>query len=311
MAHSPLLTPLIYLIRALPLSLLQGFARNIARLLITLNRQKQLKTVRLNLAIAFPHLSKTERETLSELAYQNELQSYAEFIKIWANPTHKNIDLIHCVTGKELLEHALNEQKGVVLVVPHFGTWEVMNPWVSQFTPMSIMYKPFKNPYIDQFVRDARSREQAILATSDEQGVKQVFKALKQGGITAILPDHNPQIENEMNTWFDIPLYSSQLVAKLIQKTQATPLMLYAIRNKQAGFDMFIEALPAQLHSNKHNGMEILYQSIEKLIEKYPSHYHWHYRRFHTNPQLRDIYRQDFEQALAQVQQVREQHQTQ
>ncbi len=39
----------------------------------------------------------------------------------------------------------------------------------------------------DQFVREARSREQAHLVPTDESGVRQIFKALKQGGTTVIL----------------------------------------------------------------------------------------------------------------------------
>ena len=45
-------------------------------------------------------------------------------------------------------------QKGVVLIVPHFGTWEVMNAWCAQFTSMTILYKPVKNADADRFVRE-------------------------------------------------------------------------------------------------------------------------------------------------------------
>ena len=39
-------------------------------------------------------------------------------------------------------------------------------------------------------MREARSREQANLVPTDESGVRQIFKALKQGETTVILPDH-------------------------------------------------------------------------------------------------------------------------
>jgi KDO2-lipid IV(A) lauroyltransferase len=74
--------------------------------------------------------------------------------------------------------------------MPHLGTWEVMNAWLSKHTQMTILYKPVKNPDADRFVRDARSRNQANLVPTDESGVRQIFKALKQGGTTVILPDH-------------------------------------------------------------------------------------------------------------------------
>lgn len=65
-----------------------------------------------------------------------------------------------------------------------------MNAWCAQFTSMTILYKPVKNADADRFVREARSREQANLVPTDESGVRQIFKALKQGETTVILPDH-------------------------------------------------------------------------------------------------------------------------
>lgn len=130
----------------------------------------------------------------------------------------KNIKRVQTVVGEQYLHDALAEQKGLVLIVPHFGTWEVMNAWLSQYTQMTILYKPVKNPDADQFVRNARSREQAHLVPTDESGVRQIFKALKQGGTTAILPDHTPDHGGEMIEYFGIPLASSSLSAKLIQK---------------------------------------------------------------------------------------------
>ena len=64
--------------------------------------------------------------------------------------------------GEDLLHDALAQNKGLVLIVPHFGTWEIMNAYVAQFTSMTIMYKPVKNQAADQFVRAARSREKHI-----------------------------------------------------------------------------------------------------------------------------------------------------
>ena len=132
-----------------------------------------------------------------------------------------------------MLHQALAAQKGLVLIVPHFGTWEIMNSYVAQFTEMTIMYKPVKDPGADLFVREARSREGAQLVPTDESGVRQIFKALKQGGTTVILPDHTPKQGGEMIPYFGFPLASSNLSAKLIQKTKAKALLLYAIRKVQ------------------------------------------------------------------------------
>jgi KDO2-lipid IV(A) lauroyltransferase len=280
----------------------------VAGLVNTFQLSKLSKIISLNIQIAFPDMDQQQRQQLTKQAIRNELTSYFEFLSIWGASNQKNIQRIQKVHGEHYLHEALAEKKGVVLVVPHFGTWEVMNSWLSQYTQMTILYKPVKNPDADQFVRDARSREQAHLVPTDESGVRQIFKALKQGGTTAILPDHTPDHGGDMVDYFGIPLASSSLSAKLIQKTKAKVLLIYTMRNAQDGFDMYIEPINPQIYEGTaENGTLILHQTLEQLIQRYPEHYHWSYKRFRANPALKKIYDIDETEALAQVAKVRQQ----
>lgn len=195
----------------------------------------------------------------------------------------KNIDRIHHIQGEHYFHDAIAAGKGLVLIVPHFGTWEVMNAWFAQYTQMTIMYEPIKDVSADDFVRAARSRENATLVPTDESGVRQIFRALKQGGTTVILPDHTPHHGGELIEYFGIPLSSSNLSAKLIQKTKAKALFLYAIRNDNQGFDMVIQPIDEEIYQvDANQGTRMIYQLLEQLICRYPEHYHWSYKRFNT-----------------------------
>jgi len=251
-------------------------------------------------------MEQQQRQQLTKQAIQNELTSYFEFLSIWGSTNEKNIKSIHRIQGEHYFHEAVAEKKGLVLVIPHFGTWEVMNSWLSKYTQMTILYKPVKNPDADQFVRDARSREQAHLVPTDESGVRQIFKALKQGGTTAILPDHTPDHGGDMINYFGIPLASSSLSAKLIQKTKAKALLIYTKRNDQDGFDMYIEPINPQIYEGTaEDGTLIIHQTLEQLIRRYPEHYHWSYKRFRANPDLKKIYDIDEKEALLKVADVR------
>ncbi len=202
----------------LPIQFGRSIARILAGLVNTLKITRTSKSIELNLRIALPHLTPQQRIAITEKAVRNELTSYFEFLSIWGSSNQENIARIHRIEGEQYFLDALAEKKGVVLVVPHFGTWEVMNAWCAQFTSMTILYKPVKNDDADRFVREARSREQANLVPTDESGVRQIFKALKKGETTVILPDHTPNIGGDMVKYFGVPLASSNLSAKLIQK---------------------------------------------------------------------------------------------
>lgn len=298
----------IKLLSRQPIQLGRFLARMVAGLVNTFQLSKLSKIISLNIQIAFPDMDQQQRQQLTKKAIRNELTSYFEFLSIWGASNQKNIQRIQKIHGEHYFHDALIEKKGLVLVIPHFGTWEVMNSWLSQYTQMTILYKPVKNPDADQFVRDARSREQAHLVPTDESGVRQIFKALKQGGTTAILPDHTPDHGGDMVDYFGIPLASSSLSAKLIQKTKAKALLLYTMRNDQDGFDMYIESINPQIYeAPAENGTRIIHQSLEQLIQRYPEHYHWSYKRFRANPALKKIYDIDEAEALAQVAKVRQQ----
>ena len=289
-----------------PLSVSRWIARILALIVNIFKVSKTSDVIRLNLEISLSELSTQERERITRAAIRNELMSYFEFFSIWGSSNQKNIERVHKVIGEDLLHNALAQNKGLVLIVPHFGTWEIMNAYVAQFTSMTIMYKPVKNQAADQFVRAARSREQANLVPTDESGVRQIFKALKQGGTTVILPDHTPNVGGEYIPYFGVPLATSNLSAKLIQKTKARALFLYALRNEDAGFDIHIEAIDEEIYQGDANqGTGIIIDTIENLIQRHPEHYHWSYKRFRAHEDLGNIYKLDHDQALSKVNQLR------
>lgn len=289
-----------------PLSVSRWIARILALIVNIFKVSKTSDVIRLNLEISLSELSTQERERITRAAIRNELMSYFEFFSIWGSTNQKNIERVHKVIGEDLLHEALAQNKGLVLIVPHFGTWEIMNAYIAQFTSMTIMYKPVKNQAADQFVRAARSREQANLVPTDESGVRQIFKALKQGGTTVILPDHTPNVGGEYIPYFGVPLATSNLSAKLIQKTKARALFLYALRNEDAGFDIHIEAIDEEIYQGDANqGTGIIINTIENLIQRHPEHYHWSYKRFRAHEELGNIYKLDHDQALSKVNQLR------
>lgn len=293
-----------------PLTLLQGVARLAALLIVSLPGAKALRTVNRNLQIAFPELSPEQRQQLGRKAVSAQFQSMLEFVKIWGSSPQFSLDHICHVEGQALLTDAIASKQGVILILPHFGSWEIMNAWLNQFTDMVIMYKPGQNQAMDQFVLRARSRLRATLVPTDENGVRQIFRALKQGGVTIILPDHTPKASGGIySPFFGCPVLTTTLVSRLAQKTQCQVLQLSCMRQPaHGGFSLLIEAVDGRIHSpDLQTSVDVLNDSIEQLIRRYPQHYHWSYKRFKANPLLENIYYVPEDQvapAIATAQQV-------
>lgn len=303
------LAPLLQQLGRVPLPLLRGFGQTLAGVLLRVPT-RTAGYARLNLDIARPfiaaELTDSQWRHLVRQAQRNELLSYLEFVSIWGSTNRRNISRIGSVSNQALFEQALTTQNGIVLVVPHLGTWEVMNAWLSQYTAMTVMYKPVKQPDANQFVLNARSREGAHLVPADERGVRQLFVTLKRGGVTAILPDHSPeQPVPPLIDWFGVPLYSSQLIAKLLYKTGASGLLAYAIRQPDGKFALHFEPIdPAVMQQDSVSGTQALHVQLQQLIARYPAHYHWSYKRFKASPATTHLYTQPHAESLALIRQL-------
>ncbi|RYZ93225.1 MAG: lipid A biosynthesis acyltransferase, partial [Moraxellaceae bacterium] len=274
---------LLKLIAALPLSSLRYLASGVASLIMLMPNAGMRWVVRVNLNIAYPALDPVERQQLEKASVYSQCLTAAESVKSWGMPTDYSLAQILSVTGTEVLVNALKNPNGVIAVVPHFGTWELMNAWLNQYASPVIMYKPSKDAGVDRFMLEARQRLNATLVTTDESGVRAIFKALKKGGFTAILPDHVP----DQSGGIYAPLYGQQvltttLVSRLAQKTQCTVLGLSCIRRHDlSGFDIICEQIdPAITTADLQHSVSVLNHAIEGMIARAPAQYMWGYKRF-------------------------------
>ena len=107
------------------------------------------------------------------------------------------------------------------------------------------MYKPNKNKAVNRFMLEARQRLNATLVPTDENGVRAIFKHLKQGGLTVILPDHLPKASGGIySNFFRQNTLSTTLVSKLANKTQCNIIGLSCIRDEISGFSVHCNVVP-------------------------------------------------------------------
>ncbi len=284
---------LLKLLSQLPLSILYFLARGIALLIMLMPNATMRRVIHVNLRLAYPNLSNMQREILEKASVYSQFFSTVESIKSWGMPTSYSVKQIHHVYDAEILTNALKNPNGVIAVVPHFGTWEMMNAWLNQFASPVIMYKPSKNLAVDRFMLEARQRLNATLVPTDESGVRAIFRALKQGGFTAILPDHVPDHSGGIYSDFmGQRVLTTTLVSKLAQKTQCSVVGLSCIRrNDGLGFDIVCDLIDPQISSkNLQVSVDTLNSEIKRIIGRAPEQYMWGYKRFKQLENKQQVY---------------------
>lgn len=282
---------LFKVVSLLPLSVLQLIASWIALLLNSYNSSMK-RITRINLQLAYPHLTSQQQQALIKRSLKSQCMTYVESIKCWGMPAEYNLGLLKNIYGEQHLTEALANKKGVIVVIAHFGCWELLNAWLNQYSSPMIMYKPHKNKAIDRFILEARQRVNATLVPTDENGVRSIFKHLKQGGLTVILPDHLPKESGGIYShFFDQNTLSTTLVSKLASKTQCNIIGLSCIRNHTSGFNVHCRPLSSDILSRDlQTSVNSLNKELEKMINLAPEQYLWGYKRFRKVEGQENIY---------------------
>ena len=273
---------LLKFIAILPLSFLQRIALWVAYLLFQTNSSIKRITA-INLRLAYPELNEQALQKRLRLSIQSQCMTYIEFVKCWGMSPQYNFNLLKNIHGAELLEKALVNQKGVIVVVPHFGCWELLNAWLNIYTQPMIMYKPDKIKGVNRYILNARQKFNATLVPTDETGIRQIFKHLKQGGLTVVLPDHLPKASGGIYShFFQQNTLSATLVSKMAAKTQCNVIGLSCIRNPElSSFDVYCTELPQTILSKDlQQSVDSLNLAIQEMIQLAPEQYIWSYKRF-------------------------------
>jgi len=286
-----------HIFKIVPLSVLQMLARFVAWIILRMPSASIMRTIKINMALIAPTLSHLQKQALTKEIIYHQCLTSIESIKSWAMPPDWSIAQIRDVHNKDILLDGLASPNGMLAIVPHLGTWEMMNAWLNQFGSPTIMYKPVKGDITNNFILQGRARLNATLVPTDGSGVKAVFKTLKQGGFSIVLPDHVPDPSGGVIVpFFGIETLTSTLASKLASKTKCALVGLACIRRDDGhGFDIYCYKLddPALYDRNTKTAAYALNLAMQRMIEDNYSHYMWGYRRFKHIPMIDNPYNTD------------------
>ena len=284
--RGPLFRLLVATFARLPFSVIQRTGAVLGGLLYELS--SELRRVSLtNLGVAYPDMDMRERRALARRALVETGKSMAEAGAIWRWEPEAVLDLVTDVVGEELLDDAYGEGRGVIMLSPHIGAWELAGLYLSSQYTMTSMYRPPRAEDLGPLMRQARERAGAQLVPTDASGVRAVMQALKRGEMVGLLPDQDPGPEaGVFAPFFGKEANTMTLVSRLAQRTGAPTLFIVAERLPgAAGFRLHVEpASPELASTDLTTSLTALNADIEALIRRFPEQFQWGYRRYRTRP---------------------------
>lgn len=289
-----LVLTLFKLIAVLPSALHSGLAFLVSRIIWLLNGSIR-KTTEVNIALCFVGLSAKRQQRLAQQSIYHTVMVALELPKVWTQAAEKSLQQIIEVEGKELLDQAQQQGKGVIVIAPHLGNWEYLGLYLGQYYQSVSLYQPPKRAWLEDITRAGREKTGATLVPTNKKGVMALLKALRKGGVTGILPDQIP--DRESGTAF-VPFFGQivptmTLISSLVQRGNIVAVTGFAKRLGNGRFKIVFRAVPDALYQeDEYQSASGLNQAVEQLVALAPEQYQWEYKRFRRgdNNQRRRIY---------------------
>jgi KDO2-lipid IV(A) lauroyltransferase len=169
--------------------------------------------------------------------------------------------------------------------------WEVGVHHLARISPVTILYRPPRQPFLEEIITTGRSRGGARMVPTTAQGVKSLYQTLRQGEMVAILPDQEPRAAGKsaglFAPFFGHPALTMVLVNRLARKTGAGVLYTYVERLPAArGYRIhFLPAPEGITDADPLIAATALNRGVEACVRRCPAQYQWSYKRFNVRPE--------------------------
>ena len=251
-----------------------------------------------NLELAYPHLLPGQRDQLRQQILRTTARQALETLRLWTRPHADNLVQIREQHGSAHFDAALAAGRGVIVVAPHYGNWELLNQWLAARTPVAILYAPPDSAIGEAFLNRVRAAhapagapQRVTQVRAEGTAVRHLLKRLKDGGVVGILPDQQPKGgEGTFAPFFGVAALTMTLLGRLAHRTGATVLMAWCERidsDPGAGplFALHVAPAPAAVaDADPAVSGAALNAAVERIARRDPAQYQWTYKRYSLRP---------------------------
>lgn len=275
--------PFLWIISILPFRLFYWFSDFVYLILYYIIGYRK-KTVRENLALAFPNLSAKERLVIEKKSYHHLCDMFLEMIKTMTiSPEEMNKRFI--ITNLEVVKEYEKKGKSTILLASHYASWE----WLLSLNEKTLfrgigVYKKIANKYFDKLIRDIRSKYKAelvetkraipLIAENQEKGILSMY---------GLASDQSPKLNRAFH-WdkfmgVEVPVHTG---AEMLAKRYDLNVLFVKVKKVKRGF---YEATFVPITDNPKSIPDfeitnVFLREVEKQILETPEYYFWTHKRW-------------------------------
>lgn len=249
---------------------------------------REARVARRNLELAFPDATPAQRDAWLRAILRATARQVLETLRLWTRPHARNLRRIVQVHGAQAFDAAIARGRGVIVAAPHHGNWELLNQWLAARTPLAILYRAPESAVGEAFLRRVRADASRVTQVRAEgQGIRELFRRLKAGGVVGILPDQQPKAgDGAFAPFFGVPAYTMTLLGRLAARSGATVLFAWCERlDDDLHFALHLVPAPAEVAADDAlAATTALNQAVEAIARRDLAQYQWTYKRYTLRP---------------------------
>ena len=272
---------LLTLIAFLPFRI-RFFCGAILGKLIFLIAKERRYIVTTNIKLCFSELSKNDKEKLVRDCFIEHGRCLVDTFVGWVrNPKH--FQHLLDIKNREVLDAALAQAKGVILLGAHYTTLDFSANLISPQIPLGLTYRPHKNALFDAFM--LRGRLKNSNGVFNHYDIRGAVRHLKKNNIIWYAPDQDYGEDHAVYVPFFGNPAATITAASRLSKFNNSPIVLVRHHRNDKTKSYEIEFYPfPENYPGDDDIADAAYmnQQLEKVIRLYPAQYMWTHKRFKT-----------------------------
>jgi len=235
-----------------------------------------------NLALAFPALSRSEREALAGRIFAHFGRMAVDSLRLSATGP---VAVVPHVTGGEcvrLLEERLPRGKGVIVLTGHIGNWELAGAYLAArgFTVAAVV-KPPSNPHVARHAEAVR-RRLGIETIPMPEARAGVAAALAENKVVGLVADQGAIRSTTWSPFFGRRTKTPAGPGLFASRTGAPVLFGALVAQPGGGYRLEGEVLAETVEMETGEAIQWVAdryrERLEALVRRFPDQYLWTHR---------------------------------
>ena len=240
---------------------------------------RQRKALESNLRHVRPELPGPQLRKLAWRNWLNYTRAWIDFFKIPRMDRARLTGLLK-PTGLENLDLAMANGKGVIVVAPHMGSWELAAAsWAASFGQIGVMVEQIEPRRLFNHVFRVRSKMGIKVIPLSQTGARDIIRMLKDGRMVVLAMDRDILNTGQLFSFFGQQARFPTGPVEIALKTGAPILPAFCVRDSNDGYlavggkPLFLTKIEDHA-GDVRSAMEDILRTFEGYIKMYPDQWH-------------------------------------